>query len=125
MRENFAAFAVGAAGYSGLEVLARGYTHWTMALTGGVCVVALWRIAAHLGEKPLWVQALLGSACITAAEFVVGLVVNVWLGWGVWDYSSEFGNILGQICPLYSFLWFLLAFTACFVMRRILRRRTL
>ena len=27
---------------------------------------------------------------------------------GVWDYSRRKGNLLGQICPLYSALWFLL-----------------
>ncbi|MEG1011256.1 MAG: hypothetical protein RSD62_05345 [Ruthenibacterium sp.] len=123
MREKVTVFAVGAAGYSGLEILARGYTHWSMALTGGLCLMALWRIAANLTERPLWVQALLGGACITAAEFAVGLVVNVWLGWQVWDYSKEFGNILGQICPLYTLLWVFLSGAACGVMRVILRRR--
>ena len=50
------------------------------------------------------VQAALGTAFITAAELAVGLVVNRALGWQVWDYSREFGNVLGQICPLFSFL---------------------
>ena len=26
----------------------------------------------------------------------------------VWDYSGRFGNLLGQVCPLYTGLWFLL-----------------
>ena len=29
-------FFLGGIGYAGLEILWRGYTHWTMALTGGV-----------------------------------------------------------------------------------------
>ena len=37
----------------------------------------------------------------------VGVVVNLWYGWHVWDYSREPGNLLGQICPLFSFIWFL------------------
>ena len=36
-----AVFALGAAGYATLELLWRGRTHWTMALTGGAVLVGL------------------------------------------------------------------------------------
>ena len=42
---------------------------------------------------------------MTALEFLTGCLVNLWLGWGVWDYSGLSGNILGQICPQYFLLW--------------------
>lgn len=122
MREKTAAFAVGAAGYPCIEVLARGYTHWTMAVLGGVCVLALVWIARRLPAAPVAAQALVGAAFITAAEFAVGVVVNLALGWQVWDYRREFGNILGQICPLYSFYWFLLCLPV-FSLLRFARRR--
>lgn len=109
MQKKAAVFAAGAFGYGGLEILYRGYTHWTMAVTGGICLLLLCTIAVHFGGKPLWVQAALGGLCITAAELCVGLIVNVWLGWRVWDYSHEYGNILGQICPLYTLYWALLS----------------
>ena len=51
---------------------------------------------------------------ITAVEFVFGLVFNVFLGMSVWDYSSVPGNILGQICPLFSVLWCGLSFIVAF-----------
>ena len=35
-------FIVGAAGYAGVEYLYRGYTHWTMVLTGGACLLAFY-----------------------------------------------------------------------------------
>ena len=38
----------------------------------------------------------------------MGCVVNRLLKWQVWDYSGRFGNLLGQVCPLYTGLWFLL-----------------
>ncbi|WP_195640663.1 putative ABC transporter permease [Flavonifractor plautii] len=38
-----------------------------------------------------------------------GLVLNVWLGLGVWDYSHLAGNILGQICPQFTLLWLVLS----------------
>mgnify|MGYP002274557567 FL=1 len=41
-------------------------------------------------------------------ELAFGVVCNLALGWRVWDYSLLWGNLWGQICPLYSSLWFLL-----------------
>ena len=108
MKEKSAAFAVGAVGYPCIELAARGRTHWSMALLGGICVLALVWIARRFPTMPLVGQAALGAGFITAAEFAVGVLVNLWLGWRVWDYSREFANVLGQICPLFSFFWFLL-----------------
>ncbi len=54
---------------------------------------------------PLWQQALIGAGIITLLEFLTGCLVNLWLGWGIWDYSRIPGNILGQICPRYALLW--------------------
>ena len=108
MKEKSTAFAVGAVGYPCIELAARGRTHWSMALLGGICVLALVCIARRFPAMPLVRQAAIGAAFITAAEFVVGILVNLWLQWHVWDYSHEFANVLGQICPLFSFFWFLL-----------------
>lgn len=108
MKRQAAAFMAGAAGYPCIEILARGHSHWSMAVLGGVCVMALAWIARRFPGLPLAAQAALGAAFITAAEFAVGAVVNLALGWQVWDYSREFANVLGQICPLFSFFWFLL-----------------
>ena len=58
---------------------------------------------------PLWVQAILGGLAITAGELAAGLVLNVWLGLDIWDYSGQWSNLWGQICPLYTGLWCLLA----------------
>ena len=38
-------------------------------------------------------------------ELLCGLLVNRALGWAVWDYSAQPGNLWGQICPLYTLLW--------------------
>ena len=59
---------------------------------------------------PLVLAALAGAAIITAYEFAVGMIVNVQLGWQVWDYSQIPGNILGQICPLFTGAWFVVCF---------------
>ena len=99
--------------YGAIEVACRGHTHWTMVILGGVCFVAIGLINEVIPwEMPLAVQMLCGSVIITALEFACGCIVNVWLGWGVWDYSAEWGNFLGQICPLYSVIWYFVSLIA-------------
>ena len=62
---------------------------------------------------PLFLRYLCGCGIITALEFFVGLLVNKIFRLHVWDYSHLPFNIFGQICPLFSFAWFLLSFPAC------------
>ncbi|MDR0405329.1 MAG: putative ABC transporter permease [Clostridiales bacterium] len=107
-KENSIVYLVGAAGYTLLEVLWRGYSHWTMAVTGGLCFVVIYRANLRLEGKGLLLKCLTGAAVVTAAEFAVGAVVNLALRWNVWDYSALPLNFLGQICALYSLIWFLL-----------------
>ena len=57
---------------------------------------------------PLILAAASGALIVTAYEFCVGMIVNVRLGWQVWDYSTLPGNIMGQICPVFTTAWFLL-----------------
>lgn len=104
---------VGGIIYGLIEFLARGYTHWTMVVLGGLCFLAVGAINEFLPwEMPFIKQMISGCLIITALEFVTGCIVNLRLGWAVWDYSDRWGNFLGQICPLYSFYWFLLSAVA-------------
>lgn len=102
-------FLIGALGYGALEILFRGYTHWTMMLTGGACLLTLFLFNQEYKQAPLLLKAAGGAVIITIYEFAVGLIVNLWYGWHVWDYSLLPGNILGQICPLFTMLWFFLS----------------
>ena len=89
-----------------IETAWRGYSHWTMFALGGLCFLALGLINEVLSwEMPLWQQMLLGACIVTVLEFLTGCIVNLWLGWDVWDYTGMSGNILGQICPQYFILW--------------------
>lgn len=103
-------FLLGGAAYGMMEILFRGYTHWTMVLTGGACILTLYLLLGWLSSLPLVLGALAGAVIVTAYEFAVGCIVNLKLGWHVWDYSSMAGNLLGQICPLFTVAWFLLCF---------------
>ncbi len=96
--------------YGGLEILWRGHTHWTMILLAALLCIPLDILNEHIPwNMPLVQQAVLGGTVITAAEFVAGCVLNLWLGLGVWDYSGLPFNLLGQVCLLYWVLWCLLA----------------
>ena len=99
-------FSLGAAAYGMMEVLFRGYTHWTMVLTGGACVLTLYYLSGWLLSMPLLAAAAMGALIVTCYEFFVGMVVNLRLGWDVWDYSALPGNVLGQICPAFTGIWF-------------------
>lgn len=99
--------------YGALEILVRGHTHWTMVILGGVCFVAIGLINEIIPwNMPLTVQMLIGSIIITMLEFCCGCIVNIWFGWRVWDYSKLWGNFLGQICPLYSVIWYFVSLIA-------------
>lgn len=101
-------FGLGAFIYGAIEVIVRGYTHWTMALTGGA-VMALFMLINRSRDVNILLRCLLGALVITSLEFAVGAVVNLGLGWDVWDYSEKTFNIMGQICPLFTLGWFALS----------------
>ena len=96
--------------YGGLELLWRGYTHWTMLLLAALLCVPLDVANEYMPwDMPLWVQAIAGGLTVTVAELAAGVVLNLWLGLEVWDYSEMWGNLWGQVCPLYTVLWCILA----------------
>ena len=70
-------------------------------------------------------KCLIGAAVITSLEFTVGMIVNVGLGWNVWDYSEKPLNLFGQICPLFSIGWFFLSLPAYYICSRIEKRVSL
>ena len=105
-KKHGALFITGGLVYILIELAWRGESHWTMFMLGGVCVLLLGLINEGIPwEMPLWLQIFIGTCMITLLEFLTGCVVNLWLGWKVWDYSNMPGNLLGQICPQYILYW--------------------
>ena len=99
--------------YMGIEMLFRGRTHWTMFIVGGICFYLVGLINEAIPwEMPLWQQCLIGACIITGIEFVSGCIINLMLGWHVWDYSALPFNVLGQICLPFSAAWFVISATA-------------
>ncbi|MBN7774353.1 hypothetical protein JYB65_13385 [Clostridium aminobutyricum] len=105
---SFVIFCIGAIGYGTIEILFRGYTHWSMILTGGACLLTLHILDIRYDHAPLVLKAIGGALIITAYEFAVGIIVNLLFHFNVWDYSAQPLDVLGQICALFTFLWFLL-----------------
>lgn len=103
-------FSVGGAIYIMMELLWRGYSHWTMFIVGGMCFVLVGLLNELLTfEMSLVYQMAIGACIITQIEFISGCIINLWLGWNVWDYSDMPFNVYGQICLPYMVLWFLLS----------------
>lgn len=106
-------FLCGAAGYASIEMIWRGHTHWTMAVLGGALFLLIGGLNNWISwEMPLWMQCICGAGIVTDAEFIAGLVLNVWLGLGIWDYSGMWGNLCGQVCPQYTLAWVVLSLVA-------------
>ncbi len=66
-----------------------------------------------------WGNALAYIAIMTAAmiliEYIAGLIFIKGLKIKLWDYSKQWGNIQGIICPLFSLLWLIVAVIYYFV----------
>ena len=114
LREG-ALLAVGGCGYYALELAFRGFSHWSMAICGGVCLQSIYHMNKRLIRKSICLRALLGSAIITAAELICGILVNLTFHLGVWDYSHLPFNLWGQICLPFSLLWAALCLPVCAV----------
>ena len=115
-------FWIGGAVYNMIEILWRGYTHWSMTLTGGACFAALYYLHVYTEKLSFFWRCVLGTCAITVTEFIAGCIVNLWLGWKVWDYANVPLNLCGQVCLLYSFLWFGLCAIAAPLCRRLARQ---
>lgn len=103
-------FLFGGVSYLLIEMLWRGYSHWSMFILGGVCFLLIGLINEYFpSDIPLLPQAVLGSFIITLFEFCAGCVLNLYLKLDVWDYYDMPYNILGQICLPYSVLWLFLS----------------
>lgn len=100
-------YIIGGMLYGLTELLWRGWTHWTMLICGGLCFTLMYLIS--MSGMELIKKWILSAAAITTVEFFTGCLVNLHLGWQVWDYSNLPYNLLGQICPQFLLLWLALS----------------
>lgn len=92
-------WALGGCLYYFFEIFFRGFSHWSMFILGGICMVffTVQGQMVHWAD-PLWMQILRCIIFVTAMEFITGIIVNKWLHMAVWDYSNQPFQIFGQIC---------------------------
>ncbi len=102
---NLFLFILGGLGYCLLEIIWRGFTHPTMGIAGGACLMMIVYINKKFAHRSALWRGVLCGLYITAVELLFGIVFNIILQMNVWDYSDRAFNLWGQICPLYTVLW--------------------
>ena len=68
-------YAAGGLLYGLIEILWRGWTHWSMVLCGGLCFLMMYLISGL--PLCLMKKCVLSSAAICTAEFYTGCLVNL------------------------------------------------
>lgn len=119
--ETVTVLGIGGVGYGLLELIWRGYTHPSMVILGGLCLLGLYECEKRFSPLPLWLRCFSGGIFITSLELVTGCIVNTAFKMNVWDYSRKSLNLFGQICPQFSALWMLLCVPAFFICRKLFR----
>ena len=94
-------FLCGGVLYVTIELLWRGWSHYSMFLAGGIGFLLLGRLTKD--RLPPWVEVLIGAGIITMIELASGLVFN--RNYTVWDYRDAPLNLWGQICLPFTLLW--------------------
>ncbi|MCD7772663.1 MAG: putative ABC transporter permease [Ruminococcus sp.] len=108
--KSFTIFCIGAFGYGIIEILFRGYTHITMGVLGGICLLFMSILNYfRTSFRSLVVCALISGVFITVMEGAMGYFLNLLLGLDIWDYSTAPLNVNGQICLPFSIAWVMLS----------------
>ncbi len=76
----------------------------------GLCILFLLATLEqqHLIANPFWNKALtivVMAVCMTLIEYIAGIFCLKFLKVRLWDYSGQWGNIQGIICPIFSLAW--------------------
>ena len=99
-------FSIGACGYGLLEILWRGYTHWSMLWAGGISFLGLSSIAKKRKKAGLFACAVMGSAFITAVELIFGIIFNIILKKKIaMHIVFQFNTISSKLLYIYIFKW--------------------
>ena len=98
--------------YCMIEILFRGWSHWSMfVLAGFLGVFCIDSINNTLSfDCDYIVQIIISTILCTIGEGISGIILNVWLQLNVWEYSKmAFGTFFfGQCNVLFCFAWMLI-----------------
>ena len=107
--EMCASLIFGGGVYIIIEILYRGYSHWSMAIAGGVSFLLLHGLFSKFSGMHMILKLVACLMIISSVEFLVGYIVNMRFRWNIWDYSNHRYNLYGQVCLRYSLTWALFA----------------
>lgn len=83
---------------------------WMMPIGGFLGVfLGLFNESRILNRVDYRIKILLSGLGISFIELLSGLVLNRWWGFNIWDYTGNFGNILGQTDVQHFIYWLGLA----------------
>lgn len=104
-------FLFGGLTYYLIESIWRGYSHFSMVIVGGLCFLLIGWINEGIlrRDMPLFLQMTIAAGTVVVIELIAGIILNVWLGLGIWDYSDIPFNLWGQICPQFVVVWWVLS----------------
>lgn len=104
--EYLVLWTLGGTIYYTIELVFRGFSHWSMFVLGGFCLLFFAQQGMWGGwQDPLWRQVLRCTLFVASGEFITGIIVNKWLHWNVWDYSDQPLQLFGQICAPFIILF--------------------
>ncbi len=116
---HFVLWITGGIAYFYIEIMFRGFSHYSMIICGGFCFLLVGEIGTDIlySGQPFYILKImaLASLVITTLEFFTGIIVNKIFQLGVWDYSGVKGNIMGQVCLPYTFLWGVLGLVCVYI----------
>ena len=98
--------------YCMIEILFRGWSHWSMFVLAGFlgvfCIDSINNVLSF--DCDYIVQILISTILCTIGEGISGIILNIWLQLNVWDYSKmTFGTFFfGQCNVLFCFAWMLI-----------------
>ena len=98
--------------YCMIEILFRGWSHWSMFVLAGFlgvfCIDSVNNVLSF--DCDYIVQILISTILCTIGEGISGIILNVWLQLNVWNYSKmAFGTFFfGQCNVLFCFAWMLI-----------------
>jgi uncharacterized membrane protein len=96
--------------YYMIEMIFRGFSHISMFILGGICMMFF----AFQGRAVKWKESLLKQSLrstifILCGEFITGLIVNKHLNLQVWDYTDMPFQLFGQICLPFAIIFYCLS----------------
>ena len=94
--------AVGGLAYNFLEIVWRGYTHISMTVAGGVCLVLIYIVNERFPSSPLIIKSLAGAVIITAVEFISGYIVNIKRCFVEASFSSLYNLVVSTVSVIIS-----------------------